>query len=126
MIQNLSAINTNTPEGRFLMAAIAKITTESQTDKTPDEVVGQLSELVDRMYEDADPIEEMGTSEKLPFERQLSILINKNSRENESNTPDFLLAEYLQDCLVVFEKTVNGREKWYGRENKHSELPKIG
>lgn len=126
MIQNLSMINTNTHEGRFLIAAIAKITTESQTDKTPDEVLGQVSELADRIYKDAAPIEKILPSEKLPFERQLSILINKNSRENESNTPDFLLGEYLQDCLVVFEKTVNGREKWYGREIKNGALPKIG
>jgi basic membrane lipoprotein Med (substrate-binding protein (PBP1-ABC) superfamily) len=30
-LQNLSDVNTNTQEGRYLMAALAKLTTESQT-----------------------------------------------------------------------------------------------
>ena len=30
--------------------------------------------------------------------------INRVSRENKSNTPDFILAEYLTDCLSAFEK----------------------
>lgn len=36
--------------------------------------------------------------------------------ENDSNTPDFILAEYLIDCLKSFDKAVNRREQWYGRE----------
>jgi len=35
-----------TEEGRLLFAALAKITTESQTDKTPYEVIEQLENLV--------------------------------------------------------------------------------
>lgn len=50
MITDLNDINTGTEEGKMLMAAIAKITTESQTDKEPDEVVGQLAKLRDEMY----------------------------------------------------------------------------
>lgn len=42
--------------------------------------------------------------------------INCNSAENGSNTPDFMLAEYLTDCLVAFDKAVVAREKWYGRD----------
>lgn len=42
--------------------------------------------------------------------------INCHSAENGSDTPDFILAEYLKDCLAVFDKAVNAREKWYGRE----------
>lgn len=36
--------------------------------------------------------------------------------ENGCNTPDFILAEYLIDCLKTFDKAVNRREEWYGRE----------
>ncbi len=43
-------INTETEEGKMLMAALAKITTESQTDKTPYEVLEQLTKLKDEMY----------------------------------------------------------------------------
>jgi hypothetical protein len=40
--------------------------------------------------------------------------INRLSRENESNTPDFILAEFLMDVLKAFEIAVNKRTKWYG------------
>lgn len=55
-ITELSQINKETEEGKLLAAAIAKITTESQTDKTPDEVIGQLNELSDYMHSE-EPVE---------------------------------------------------------------------
>ncbi|MDD5589072.1 MAG: hypothetical protein PHP92_03410 [Candidatus Nanoarchaeia archaeon] len=39
--------------------------------------------------------------------------INMNSGENESNTPDFILAKYLVACLRAFDEGVNDRNKWY-------------
>ncbi|MEW6482872.1 MAG: hypothetical protein AB1397_07780 [bacterium] len=50
--------------------------------------------------------------EMTEFELELNSLINKYSRENISNTPDFILGEYLQDCLQAYEKAVNLRDKW--------------
>lgn len=41
--------------------------------------------------------------------------INCVSAENGSNTPDFILAEYLTDCLAAFDKASRAREKWYGK-----------
>lgn len=52
------------------------------------------------------------------FRKELCNLINRESMENGSDTPDFLLAEYLADCLDVYDRTVKAREKWYGREAK--------
>lgn len=52
------------------------------------------------------------------FEKELTILINKYSQENGSNTPDFILAKYLFWCLQNFNEAINYREKWYGRERK--------
>jgi len=49
-MKNINEINTNTEEGKMLMAALAKITTESQTDKTPYEVLGQITKLKEEMY----------------------------------------------------------------------------
>ena len=49
-ILNISDIDTNTPTGKMLLMAIAKLTTESQTDKTPDEVLTQISKLVHSVY----------------------------------------------------------------------------
>ena len=48
--------------------------------------------------------------------------INRNSAENGSNTPDFILAEYLTDCLATFDKASNAREKWYGRDAKGAQI----
>ena len=53
---------------------------------------------------------------------EISRLLNRHSRENVSNTPDFLLANYLHGCLEVFEKTVNDREFWYGRKTDPIQL----
>lgn len=50
MIVELNEINTNTEEGRLLLAAIAKITTSTATDKTPNQVIGQLHKLVAHMF----------------------------------------------------------------------------
>lgn len=36
------------------------------------------------------------------FEEELKELINKHSKENESNTPDFILAQFLNSCLEAF------------------------
>jgi hypothetical protein len=49
------------------------------------------------------------------FMEELRALINRHSAENGSDTPDFLLAAYLYDCLVAFDRTVRDRERWYGR-----------
>lgn len=49
------------------------------------------------------------------FKEELSVLLNSCSMENGSNTPDFILAEYMMNCLEAFEKASNAREKWYGK-----------
>jgi hypothetical protein len=49
------------------------------------------------------------------FEQELEDLINKYSMENDSDTPDFILAEYLIGCLEAFNKAVTKREDWYNR-----------
>lgn len=49
-----------------------------------------------------------------PFQKELEILINQYSLENKSNTPDYILAQYLDDCLKAFNKATNNRAKHYG------------
>ena len=49
------------------------------------------------------------------FLRELQNLINKHSIEGGSDTPDFILAEYLKQCLDAFDMCVRRREEWYGR-----------
>lgn len=50
------------------------------------------------------------------FPRELSDLINSHSIEGGSDTPDFILAEYLKGCLDNFDMCVRRREDWYGRK----------
>lgn len=49
------------------------------------------------------------------FVQDLTALLNRYSQENGSNTPDFILAEYLLACLATWNTHVVRREKWYGR-----------
>lgn len=53
----------------------------------------------------------------MDFKDELQNLINKHSQENGSDTPDFILASYLSDCLQVFNSAVCAREAWYGHKN---------
>jgi hypothetical protein len=46
--------------------------------------------------------------------QQLSELLNKYSRENESNTPDFILSAYMMNCLEAFENATKLRDNWFG------------
>jgi hypothetical protein len=50
------------------------------------------------------------------FTKELTELLNRFSKENGSNTPDFILANYLISCLETYNSTIKEREKWYGRE----------
>lgn len=46
------------------------------------------------------------------FERELESLINRYSMENHSNTPDFILAQYIIGCLATYATTIQQREAW--------------
>lgn len=42
---------------------------------------------------------------------EIRAAINRHSRENRSNTPDYILAEFMLDTLDSFERAVNRREQ---------------
>ena len=50
MIKEVHDIDTKTELGKLLLMAIAKITSTSETDKTPDEVIGQLIKKRDEVF----------------------------------------------------------------------------
>lgn len=52
------------------------------------------------------------------FRDQLCKLLNSNSKENGSNTPDFILARYMTDALVAFDRAVADRDKFYNSMKK--------
>ena len=52
------------------------------------------------------------------FVRELAEVINRHSMENRSNTPDFMLAEFMAGCLNVYENTIRNRAEWSSSSNK--------
>lgn len=50
--------------------------------------------------------------------KEFANIINKYSVENDSDTPDFILAEYLVQCLETFGDIQIKRSKWFGTEPK--------
>jgi hypothetical protein len=55
---------------------------------------------------------------KTEFEVELEQLVNKHSIENESDTPDFILARYIRGCLDNFSDTMKRRDKWNRGEGR--------
>lgn len=49
------------------------------------------------------------------FQAAVETAINRHSMENGSNTPDFMLASFLTDCLRAWDPGIAAREAWYGR-----------
>jgi len=61
----------------------------------------------------------------MTFSEELKSVINRHSRENNSNTPDFILAQYLESCLLAFEIATQQRETWYGRDARPFMLSEV-
>lgn len=57
------------------------------------------------------------------FRSELIALLNKFSKENGSDTPDYILADYLISCLDNFNISVNARRNWYGQAIPPNEKP---
>ncbi len=45
----------------------------------------------------------------------IAAVLNRHSAENASNTPDFILAQFLMGSLNAFEVASVHREQWYGK-----------
>ena len=50
------------------------------------------------------------------LESAISSALNRFSAENGSNTPDWILAQYLLGCLAAWNAATKQRETWYGRD----------
>jgi len=47
------------------------------------------------------------------LEKEIEKILNKHCAENDSNTPDFILAKYLIGCLEAFNVATKERTAWY-------------
>jgi len=54
----------------------------------------------------------------MTFQKELEQLINKHSIENGSDTPDFILAEYMSSCLKAYGRAVQAREQHQAKMHK--------
>lgn len=54
---------------------------------------------------------------------EIEVALNRCSAENQSNTPDFILAHFLTDCLMAFDKATNRRDGWHGNSTFRSDGP---
>lgn len=43
---------------------------------------------------------------------EIAQVLNRYSQESGSNTPDFILAQYLVDALAAFDRATNARTEW--------------
>jgi len=50
------------------------------------------------------------------FHKKIEEAINFHNAEAGSDTPDFILAEFLTNCLAAWDQAVSKREQWYGRD----------
>jgi hypothetical protein len=57
----------------------------------------------------------MAEGKELQQSLQLASALNRCSAENGSNTPDFILADFLGACLAAFDAAVKRRAEWYGQ-----------
>lgn len=52
------------------------------------------------------------------FQEAIETQINYRSMENGSDTPDFILAEFLTDMLRAFDKASKAKDAWYGGSHR--------
>lgn len=49
------------------------------------------------------------------FAEDLRAVLNRHNAESAiGNTPDFILAEYLVECLTILGSAITKRDVWYG------------
>lgn len=79
--------------------------------KDHDQVILTPDEVAKRIMENK-------MSKREEMIRELAGVFNSHSYENESNTPDFILAEVALDAVDSFNKTVATRGNWWGEDLK--------
>lgn len=113
-LPNLSSINTNTIEGRLLIAAMSEMSVKIYPQNDPDEILQMVHSNAEYIYKNASDLPSYEPQKKPLLEEALRDIINSYSIENRSDTPDYILAQYLSNCLANYESCVKSRDKWFG------------
>jgi hypothetical protein len=116
-----------TPAGSTSYILETEATTQDELECAADAVLGALANLAPHLNAsvgssgssmtigvtcDTPPHLEASDSS---LQADIRKLLNRHSAEAGSDTPDFILAEYLTDALHLYERAVIARERWYGR-----------
>lgn len=88
------------------------------------ELAAVLDEARD-IVEAAEATLKMAPKQPQTLVQELTSILNRRSLENGSNTPDFILADFLSRCLVLFDDATNARSTWYGQPMKDLEFNKV-
>lgn len=62
-----------------------------------------------------EPERERSARRRNEFVSRVCSAINCSSLENGSDTPDYIIANFLADVLMAYDSALQQREKWYGR-----------
>ena len=57
-----------------------------------------------------------GIDHRAAFRKDLTALLNRYSKENDSNTPDYILADYVLNCMSAYNLSVQRRDIWNGSD----------
>ncbi len=82
-----------------------------------------MSEDVNKYNQQAGVAAGQHCGSQASFYDDLRNLLNRWSQENKSNTPDFILVEYVGRCLGAFHDGVVARERWYGVQHAGLQTP---
>lgn len=85
----------------------------------PEELL-QLKRQLDDFFGDEieETVKEQGEESEPSFAGELTHLLNRFCAEDVSGTPDFILAQFLQDSIKAFDEAVAHRAKWRGESTK--------
>jgi hypothetical protein len=78
--------------------------------------IAEIRDAVNHLESLVDPAVQQWLAGQETFLGKLRHAINCHSKENGSDTPGFILADYLEGCLNTYDKALQAREQWYGRQ----------
>lgn len=85
------------------------------SDKVQRPTIAELEAILAQPNPPAVEITPSGEVVLKGLRHEIEQAVNRVSAENGSNTPDFILAEYLVSCLAAFDRAIQARERYYGR-----------
>lgn len=85
---------------------------EVLNDTIPDFNDANINNIIDDQYISLNNIRD---SRLYEFKSKLEVLINSCGIDNDLNTPEFILVDYIVSCLDNFKRTNANREGFFGR-----------